>query len=500
MKPAARTERPPVVVVLGHVDHGKSSLLDYLRKSNIVAGEAGGITQHTAAYEVLHTTAGGVEKRITFIDTPGHEAFGAQRRRGATLADIAILVVSAEDGVKAQTKEALKAINESKIPYIVAINKIDLPNANVERTLGTLTENEVYLEGRGGSVPYVPISAKRGDGIPELLELIVLSADLSEFTGDTSRPAEGIVVEAHRDPKIGISATFIIKDGTLATGMFLATEGAFTPVRAMKDSLRGKVDTATFSSAVTVVGWSALPSVGNSVKAFEKKKDAESFADTRTVSASSAQPVNETSEGEESAVIPLIIKADVVGSLDAVKHEIGKLTDDRVRFKIIHADVGAISENDIKRAGGDDRAVIVGFNTAIESGIRETAERAGVLIETNTIIYKLSEWLADLLQQRRPKRMTDEQLGSARVLKTFSKTRNKQIIGGRVEEGIVKVGGTIQIMRRGEEIGKGKILELQQGKQDARQVAEGIEFGTKIDATVEIASGDILVEFTRVEK
>ncbi len=500
MKPAARTERPPVVVVLGHVDHGKSSLLDFIRKSNIVAGEAGGITQHTAAYEVVHTTAAGDHRRITFIDTPGHEAFGAQRRRGATLADIAILVVSAEDGVKAQTKEALKAIAESKIPFIVAINKIDMPNANVEKTLGTLTENEVYLEGRGGSVPYVPISAKRGDGIPELLELIVLSADLAEMTGDTTLPADGIIVEAHRDPKTGISATLIIKDGSLTTGMFLATEGAFTPVRAMKDSAGGKIDSATFSSPITVVGWSALPIVGNSVKAFEKKKDAEGFADTK----SQPLPLTPTApldvSEEDSAIIPLIIKADVVGSLDAVKHEISKLTDDRVKFKVIHADVGAVSENDIKRAGGDSRAVIVGFNTAIENGVRETAERAGVLIETNTIIYKLSEWLADLLQQRRPKRMIEEQHGVAKILKTFSQAKNKQIIGARVEEGALKRGDVVSILRRGEAIGKGKILELQQGKRDVQEVSEGSEFGTKIDATVVIAHGDSIVGFTSVER
>jgi translation initiation factor IF-2 len=498
MQKNAITERPPVVVVLGHVDHGKSSLLDYLRKSNIVAGEAGGITQHTAAYEVLHTTQAGSEKRITFIDTPGHEAFGAQRRRGATLADIAILVVSAEDGVKAQTKEAFAAIKESNIPYIVAINKIDLPNADVERTINSLVENEIYLEGRGGNVPYTPISAKKGDGISELLELVTLTAELGELTGDSSLPAEGVIVEAHRDPRAGISATFIIKNGSLATGMFLASSGAYTPVRAMQDGNGKKLGEASFSSPITVLGWSALPTVGSIVKAFDKKKDAEGFAGIKQKA--DAQPASAESEEDDVATIPLIIKGDVVGSLDAIRHEVAKLTDDRVKFKVIHADVGTIGESDIKRAGGDARTVIIGFNVGLENGVREQAERAGVGIETNSIIYKLTEWLEALMQERRPKRMEEEKYGTAKVLKTFSKTRTKQIIGARVEEGIFKLGGTLQILRRGEEIGKGKIVELQQGKQNVSQVAEGTEFGTKIDATVEIAHGDTLIEFARVEK
>jgi translation initiation factor IF-2 len=486
------------VVVLGHVDHGKSSLLDFIRKSAIVASEAGGITQHTAAYEVTHTTSTGAEKRITFIDTPGHEAFAAQRRRGASLADIAILVVSAEDGVKAQTKEALAAIKESNIPYIVAINKIDLPAADIEKTLTTLAENEVYVEGRGGDVPYALVSAKRGDGIPELLELITLSAELQELTGDPAVPAEGIIVEAHRDPKTGISATFIIKNGTLTTGMFLASEGAYAPVRGMNDSRGTKIEKASFASPVIVVGWSALPEVGGAVTAHTKKKEAEEAA----VMTQRQRTVTEAPESgdDESAIIPLIIKADVVGSLGAVKHEVGKLTDDRVKFKMIHADVGAISEADIKRAGGDARTVIVGFNVALENGVRELAQRVGVRIETNSIIYKLSEWLAGVLQERRPKRLTEEKYGTAKVLKIFSKTHTKQIVGARVEEGAFKVGGTLQILRRGEEIGKGKILELQQGKQNTGQVAEGTEFGTKIDSSVEIASGDTLIEFAHVEK
>lgn len=499
------TERPPVVVVLGHVDHGKSSLLDFIRKTNIVAGEAGGITQHTAAYEVVHTTKTGVEKRITFIDTPGHSAFQAQRERGASLADIAILVVSAEDGVKAQTKEALKAIIASNIPYIVAINKIDLPNANIEVTLNSLAENEIYVEGRGGSISYAPISAKRGDGIPELLDLVALMAELQELSGDASLPADGIIVEANRDPKKGISATLIIKNGSLAKGSYLATAGAWTPVRAIADVSGANVDNATFSSPVTILGWSALPHAGASVHAYESKKEAENAAllsEKREISVpEKLDPRSaEARDTNDMAIVPIILKADVAGSLDALAHEVGKLSDDRVGFKIILKDVGAIGENDIKRAGGDDRTVIVGFNTKIENGVRELAERVHVTIETDTIIYKLTEKLEAIRAIRRPKRMVEEQHGTAKVLKLFAAAHNKQVIGARVEEGTLNVGDSVNIVRRGEAIGKGKVLELQQSKQKASSVEQGSEFGTKIESSIEIAAGDQIVAFSNIAR
>lgn len=498
MSTSRTTERPPVVVVLGHVDHGKSSLLDFIRKTNIVAGEAGGITQHTAAYEVIHTTKAGVEKRITFIDTPGHSAFQAQRERGASLADIAILVVSAEDGVKAQTKEALKAIVASNIPYVVAINKIDLPAANIEVTLNSLAENEIYVEGRGGSISYAPISAKRGDGVPELLDLVALMAELQELSGDASLPAEGIIVEAHRDPQKGISATFIIKNGSITKGAYLGTAGAWTPVRAIADSTGATVESATFSSPVTILGWNALPRTGATVKVYDSKKEAEAAAmlsEKREISVP-----EQLEDTNDMAIIPIILKADVAGSLDALAHEVSKLSDDRVSFKIILKDVGAIGENDIKRAGGDNRTVIVGFNTKIENGVRELAERVGVTIETDTIIYKLTEKLEALRAVRRPKRMVEEQHGTAKVLKLFAAAHNKQVIGARVEEGTINNGDTVNIVRRGEAIGKGKVLELQQSKQKASSVEQGSEFGTKIESVIEIAAGDQIVAFSNIAR
>ncbi len=491
--------RPPVVVVLGHVDHGKSSLLDYIRKTNVVAGEAGGITQHTAAYEASHKDSSGIEQKITFIDTPGHEAFGAQRKRGAALADIAILVVSAEDGFKAQTKDAFKAIQESNIPYIVAINKIDLPAANVERTIGTLTENEIYVEGRGGTVPFVPISAKTGEGISDLLDMVLLLAEVNDYKGIVESPAEGIIVESHRDPKRGISATFIIRSGTLSVGMAVASDGCFAPVRAILDHTGKQLTSATMCAPVTILGWSELPPVGGAVVSFEKKKDAEQYAEEHTTkSVREDAPVLSTEEGSETALLPLIIKADVTGSLDAVRHEIGKIQDDRLILKIIHADAGAIGENDIKRAGGDARTVIIGFNVPTENGTRELAERAGIAIHTETIIYKLGEWLAELIAERRPKHMTDVVHGQAKIVKIFSKFRTKQVIGARVEEGALSLGDTVTILRRGESIGSGKIIELQKNRSNVKEVEEGVEFGAKVDSHVEVASGDQLSAYTRI--
>ena len=269
-------ERPPVVVVMGHVDHGKSTLLDFIRKSNIVAGEAGGITQHVAAYEVVRpSTSTGQSKKITFIDTPGHAAFSAIRARGANVADIAILVVAADDGVKAQTLEALAQIREAKIPFIVAINKIDKPNANIERTQASLLEQNVFLEKFGGDVPWVAISAKAGTGIEELLDVILLVAEMNELKSDPSVPATGYVIEAHRDQKRGIAATLIITDGTLSSGMAVLAGRAIAPVRIMEDHSGKSLKSATSSTPITLVGFDELPGVGETFHAYKNKHDAE---------------------------------------------------------------------------------------------------------------------------------------------------------------------------------------------------------------------------------
>ena len=260
---------------MGHVDHGKSSLLDYIRNSNIVAGEAGGITQHIAAYEVAHTDASGVVKKITFIDTPGHAAFSAMRNRGARVADIAILIVSAEEGVKTQTVEAIKTIITANVPYIVAITKIDRPNANPERIKSELLEHGVYVEGYGGDIPVNAISSKTGEGIPELLETILLLAEFQTFTGDPTKLASGFVVESHLDEKRGVSATLIIKDGTISRGQFIVAGTSMTGTRIIEDFAGKSIESATFSSPICITGFSIVPDVGSEFQTFETKKEAE---------------------------------------------------------------------------------------------------------------------------------------------------------------------------------------------------------------------------------
>lgn len=495
--------RPPIVVIMGHIDHGKSSLLDYIRKANVVAGEAGGITQHLSAYEVEHQVERKpkdliASNRITFLDTPGHEAFSKMRARGAGVADIAVLVVSAEDGVKEQTKEALRSILEAKIPYIVAINKIDKPNANIERTKQNLAENEIYLEGFGGDIPFVPISAKLGTGVSDLLDMMLLVAEMENLTGDTSLPAEGIVVESNIDTKRGTSATLIITNGTLKKGMFILAEESMSPVRAIENFLGKQVPEATFSSPVQITGFDALPAVGSTFRAYTNKKDAERVQ-LELREAKSKEKVKEVVRtiplAPDALVVPIVLKSDVAGTLEAIEKELTKIERERVVIKIIAKGVGTIGENDAKLASGSDSAIIIGFHTKVERGAEDIAERFGITIKTFDIIYKLSEWLNEELDRRTPKIMGEEVVGTAKVLKTFSATKHKQVIGGKVTTGMLEVGAQVKIMRREVEIGRGKIEGLQAQKLATKKVDEGNECGMMIDAKIEIAGGDVLEAF-----
>jgi len=338
--------RPPVVAVVGHIDHGKSTLLDYIRNTTVVEGEAGGITQHLSAYEAVHKNAGG-EHKITFLDTPGHEAFKAMRSRGLEVADVAILVVSAEDGVKPQTLEALKLIEGVKIPYIVALTKIDKPSADVEKAKASLLEHGVYLEGMGGEVPYVAVSGKSGEGVPELLDLILLAAELEGLAANPTGPGEGVVIEAHIDNKRGATATLIVENGTVAAGEFVISGEAFAPVRIMENFLGKAIKEALPGSPVRIVGFSALPAVGARFKTVETKREAESsvaeaLRQTQSKRDISTTPVKkEPIEGEEEEapevmVLPLVIKTDVAGTGDAVVHEIEKLpTYERLETRVV---------------------------------------------------------------------------------------------------------------------------------------------------------------------
>ena len=495
MSNTTTTVRPPVVAVMGHIDHGKSTLLDYIRKANVVSTEAGGITQHLSAYEISIPYQG-AERRITFLDTPGHAAFTGMRERGATAADIAILVVSAEDGVKAQTIEALNTIRDAKIPYLVAINKIDRPGANIDKAKQMLAEQEVLVEGYGGSIPWVAVSALNGTGINELLESILLVADLEEFTCSPSALAEGLVIESRLDPKRGITATLIIKDGTLKKGQFVVAGSAITTTRMMENFLGASVQEAGPGSPVQLVGFDVLPEVGVPVKVFAKKREAEDYI--KEVSTGNDYSVTKGGAVGDK-VVPIIIKTDVFGTAEAVEKEIGKMVIEGLHVKIIGRGIGAISENDIRLAQSDKDTIILGFNVALDARARLANEAVGATVETFTIIYKLTEWLEIELEKRRPRIETREIIGTGKVLKTFSQTKDRQVLGCRVESGSLSDGAKVTIIRRDFPITTGRIVELQQAKQKVKEVHEG-ECGMMVECKNDIAPGDILEAFIFVTK
>jgi len=484
---------------MGHIDHGKSTLLDYIRKSDVVAGEAGGITQHVSVYEIEHTKSDGTKAKITFLDTPGHEAFHAIRARGARAADIAVLVVSAEDAVKPQTLEAYKWIKTEHVPYIVAITKIDKLQANIERAKQSLAENDIFVEGYGGNIPVVALSAKTGENVSELLDLILLLAEVENFTGETDRWGSGAIIESRLDAKKGITAVGIIKDGTVKVGQIAASIGSIAPLRFILDVDGNQVDMLTFSSPVQIVGWSSLPLVGSAFEIFEDKVAAQFYADSEAAKARIPLPRKETAD-ENMTTLPIIIKADAAGSLEAILYELDKLSRERIVPKVVIAAVGTVSESDVKTAIATPGIIIFGFNAKIDPQAAALAERSGVGIESFDIIYKLTERVETLLSEREPRIEVEEVLGSAKVLKIFNATKDKQVVGARVEKGMFEKSGAVRIMRRDEEIGRGKVKELQQAKIAVESVNEGTEFGTMIESKIEIAPGDILERIVTVTK
>lgn len=506
-KTVQKNERPPVIAVMGHIDHGKSTLLDYIRKTNVTEKEAGGITQHISAYEVIHNTPEGPKKKITFLDTPGHAAFSGIRNRGANVADVAILVVSAEDGVKPQTIEALKSIQSAHIPFVVAISKIDKPEANIERTKQSLAENEIYVEGYGGDIPVVSVSAKTGEGISDLLDMLLLVADLGGLTGDSHASPTGVVIESTVDPKKGLGASLIVKDGILKKGMFVVSGGSFAPVRIMENFLGKPVQEASFGSPVKIIGWNTLPTVGATFTVCDSKKEAESFTKEHVLKSkaqeqeSQKKPTESTPESTEDHVtIPLIIEADTAGSLEALLKEIARIEVPRVHIKIIHHAVGRITESDIKLASNDSRSIIINFNSKIDPGALAIALRLGIEIHEFNIIYKLTEWLEQAIKDLAPTISVEEDVAVAKIQKCFSINKDKQIVGGKVLSGSLPLGAQVKIFRRGSEIGKGKIRELQQQKIKAQSVDAPKEFGTCVEAKIEIAPGDELHAFVIVQK
>ncbi|MEK7568373.1 MAG: translation initiation factor IF-2 [Patescibacteria group bacterium] len=470
--------RPPIVVIIGHVDHGKTSLLDYIRKTNVAAKEAGGITQSIGAYEINHSSAGsGQAKKITFIDTPGHEAFSKMRARGAKIADLAILVVAADDGVKPQTKESIEILNATSTPFIVAINKIDKSNIDLEKTKNDLMQAGVLLEGFGGNISWQAISAKTGEGINELLDLALLAAEIENLTYNPATGGKGVVIESKKDNRKGITAVVIVKDGVLRIGDDIATSTAVGKVKILENFLGERVSELSPSSPALILGFDDLPQVGEEflsgkveLMVFEPVMEKEKI-------------VNLT-DGE-SVRLSVVLKADVGGSLETLKEIIG----DVKGVKIVDASLGEITDGDVKIASitGSE---IFGFKVKIAKAAEAFVKAQGVKIIVSEIIY-------DLLKRLEEETVLGGQSAvgaELEILAVFSNSNpRKQVVGGRVSAGELKNRAAAEIFRNGEEIGKGKIVNLQHQKNDVGAVPQNKECGLLFEADAVVNVGDKLV-------
>jgi len=416
------------------------------------------------------------------------------RLRGADVADVAILMVSAEDGVKPQTLEALESINAADIPFVVAINKIDKPGADIPKTQASLVENEIYIEGMGGDIPWTGVSAKAGTGIDELLDLVVLAADLAELEGDTNAPATGKIIEGKMDPKRGNTATLLVTNGTLKSGQFVVAGKTSSPVRIMEDFQGKTVKEAGLSTPVRIVGFSDIPEVGAEFITVANKKEAEvAISEVK----SSNGKTQDSFKDSNLPVIPILIKADVLGTIDAIKHELEKFESDRIAVRVIDTGVGDVSVSDVQNVCATKEAIIVGFNVKVERPAKDLAERLEVEIDTFDIIYELSEWLNTALKNRTPEKEEEIVTGTVKILKHFSMQKNTHVLGGRVEDGVMKMNQHVTIIRRDIEVGKGVIKNLQQAKSDVDQVKEG-EFGMQLETKSDIAPGDHLKPYDTV--
>ena len=479
--------RPPIVVVMGHIDHGKTSLLDQIRKTKVAEKEAGGITQGIGAYQIEHHG-----KKITFIDTPGHETFSAMRTRGAHVADIAVLVVAADEGVKPQTEEAIKTISASELPFVVAISKIDKPNADPKRVKQDLAEHSVLVEGYGGTVPVVELSAKTGEGIDSLLETILLLAELEELTSDPTKPGEGVVIESHLDPRRGNAATLLVENGSIARGGFIVIGDTVTPIRIFENFLGQPIDHASASDPIRITGFGRVPELGERFFIFPTKAEAE---------AANVLPHTNAANGKvestaASNVVEIIIKADTYGSREAIEQALAAIGSAELGNHILKSEVGDINESDVKLAGAAKNAFIIGFKVNMAPRVADLAERSGVNIILNDVIYELLDRVKETMVAMAPVELKRVELGTAKILARFKEEKGKQIVGGKVESGLIRKGARFDIIRNQLVIGAGRILELQRERTSVDEVPEGSEFGILADGSISLAPSDTIAVFT----
>jgi len=483
--------RPPIVVVLGHVDHGKSSLLEAIKGLKITAKESGGITQHIGAYEVEHQG-----KKITFLDTPGHEAFSAMRSRGAKVADVAILVIDAEESVKPQTKEAILHIQKSGIPMIVAINKIDKPGANPEKVKRDLIQSNVLVESLGGKVPQILTSAKEKKGLNELLELILLVAEMEEFKGDVSIPAQGVVIESYLDNRRGPIATVLLRDGVLKRGDIIGAYPAFGKVKSLEDFQGVPREEGLPSMPCVIVGFEAVPQVGEKFEVYPNIESAKKHLERKEKRLDGADM---TVMEKDKRVLNIVLKADVQGSIEAIKEVLKGLPQEKVVLRVLKGEAGEIQEGDVRLAK-DGKAKIIGFRVKTNVVAQKLAERENVSIMAFDVIYHLAQGVRVLMERRAAPEKVRNDLGKLKVLIVFLNDKNRQIVGGKITEGEVKKGTQIEVVRNNEIIGRGRPINLQKNKKDIDRAVKGDECGVLYEGDVKVEQGDILQFYLEEKK
>ena len=476
--------RPPIVTIMGHVDHGKTSLLDFIRQSNITAGESGGITQHISSYQIEFQLSDKQKRKITFVDTPGHEAFSALRAHGASITDLVILVVAADDGVKPQTLEALHHARTANVPVIVAINKFDLPGANVERVKQQLVEHDLAPEEWGGKTVVVPVSAKTGVGVDQLLEMVILTTDLLELRADPEAQSEGIVIEANMDKQRGPIATVLIYNGTLRAGQVVVTGGTYGRIKTLEDDQGRKLFTAGPATPVVIMGLKDVPIFGDRLITAPNEKVA------KTMVTQSAEKIRAVGS-EEDNHLRLVLKTDVGGSLAALEESISKLKVKDATVEILSSGIGAVNENDINLAK-PAKALIFAFRSTPTKRIKDLAEKEGVELREFWIIYEALDLLTEKLKKIATPVYVREETGRLKILQVFSQKKGVAIAGGDVTQGLVAMSDEVVAYRDKEEIGTAKMTGLKIGKVAVDQAEVGEQCGVGLEGAPELEKGDVL--------
>lgn len=484
-------KKPPVVVVLGHVDHGKSSLLEAIKDFKITSKESGGITQHIGAYEVEYHSY-----KITFIDTPGHEAFSAMRSRGAQIADIALLIIDASQSVQPQTKEAINAVKKADIPMIVVLNKIDIPTANPEKIKRELLKIDVMVESMGGQVPSVEVSAREKTGINELLEMILLVSDMQDLKADIASPAEGLIIESYMDSLKGPVATVIIEKGILHTKEIIASDSTLAKIKTLEDFQGKTIDKAYPGSPAVILGFQTVPGIGEKIKSYKTVEKATLSLKNKEIKKESSPITQETDKTKK--ILNLILKGDYHGSLEAVEEMVKNLPQDKVILKILKSEVGDINETDAKLAEMF-KAEIVGFRVKINPGVMQLLRKdpkKKVRIKTFEVIYELIQEVRNGMEKSLEQEVVREDVGKIKALIIFFGEKNRQIVGGKITEGQITKGLKLKVFRNDEKIGAGRIINLQRNKKDAEKLVKGDECGILFEGNVKIEKGDILQAYT----